>query len=68
MGLLLEQGPDGRTVFHDEEGEPLVALAVTRADLWRLESGLEGLADSPAVLSLWERLATLHADLDESAQ
>ena len=63
-----EQRRDGRTVLRDEEGEPLVALAVNRADLGRLESGLRGLADSPAVQALRERLTALHADLGESAQ
>ncbi len=58
---------DGRTVFRDQDGQPLVALAVTRDDLRRLVSGLQLLPQSEATFELLDRLAVLHADLDESA-
>ena len=63
-----ERTEDGRTVFRDEQGEPLVALAVTRDDLARLESGLRALPESDATTALLDRLQTLYADLDESAE
>lgn len=58
---------DGRTVFRDEQGEPLVALAVTSEELRRLESGLRLLPASEATAALLDRLAVLHMNLDESA-
>lgn len=63
-----ERSENGTTVFRDEQGEPLAALAVTRGDLTRLENGLRALPESDATTSLLDRLASLHADLDESAE
>ena len=62
-----ERTEDGRTVFRDEQGEPLVALAVTGEELRRLESGLRLLPESEATAALLERLAVLHLNLDELA-
>lgn len=64
--ISVERGEDGTTVFRDERDEPLVALAVDRDDLTRLESGLRALAQDDATAALLDRLATLRADLDES--
>ena len=63
-----EQREDGRTIFRDQSGEHLVALAVTRDELRRLESALQLLPRSEATLALLHRLAVLHADLDEFAE
>ncbi len=63
-----QQREDGRTVYRDQDGELLVALAVTRDDLRRLESGLHLLPQSEATLALLDRLAVVHLDLDESAE
>lgn len=63
-----ERTEDGRTVFRDEQGEPRVALAVTREDLTRLERGLQGLPEDDPTAALLDRLRTLYADIDESAE
>ncbi len=63
-----ERREDGRTVYRDQDGELLVALAVTRDDLRRLESGLQLLPESEATRVLLDRLAVLHLDLAESAE
>lgn len=63
-----ERREDGRTVYRDQDGELLVALAVTRDDLRRLESGLQLLPQSEATLALLDRLAVLHLNLDESGE
>lgn len=65
--ISVEGGEDGTTVFRDERGAPLVALAVARDDLTRLENGLRALPRDDATAALLDRLASLHADLDESA-
>jgi hypothetical protein len=60
-----EEREDGSVVYTDETGERLVALAVTRDELRRLESGLQHLRQSDATVALSNRLAMLHADLGE---
>lgn len=66
--VACDREEDGRTVFRDEHGEPLAALAVTRDDLTQLDSGLRSLPESEATAELLDRLAALHADLVESAE
>lgn len=66
--VTCEPRDDGRTVFRDEHGEPLAALALTRDDLTQLESGLRSLPESQSTAGLLDRLAALYADLDESAE
>ncbi len=39
--IAWEEREDGTVVYKDETGERLVALAVTRDELRRLESGLQ---------------------------
>lgn len=65
--VIWERTVDGGTVFRDEQGEPLVALAVTREDLTRLERGLQALPEDEATAALLDRLRTLNADLDGPA-
>ncbi len=55
----------GRVIYTDEAGERLVAMAVTRDDLARLESGLQHLPHTEATSGLLSRLAMLRADFDE---
>lgn len=59
-----EQREDGHTVFRDEQGETLLALAVTRQELGQLQAGLQGLPQDDAVLALADRLRGLEADFD----
>ncbi len=56
---------DGTVIYTDQDGERLVALAVTRNELRLLESGLGQLPQSEGKSLLLNRLAMLHADLDE---
>lgn len=66
--VRVERAEDGRTLFRDEQGDPVVALAVTREELTRLESGLRAVPQDDATAALLDRLGMLHADLEESAQ
>jgi hypothetical protein len=63
-----EQRADGKTIFRDGGGLPLVALAVTKDELHHLESGLQLLPQSKATLALLDRLAGLREDLDGVAE
>lgn len=64
-----EHRPDGKTIFRDQGGTPLVALAVTRDELRLLKSGLELLTQNEATtLGLLDRLVGLLEDLDEAAE
>jgi hypothetical protein len=56
---------DGTVIYTGEDGERLVALAVTRDELRLLESGLQQLPQSEGKSLLLNRLAMLHADLNE---
>ena len=64
--VFVERGEDGRTTLRDQRNELLVALAVNRDELTRLESGIRSLPQDDATASLLDRLRLLHADLDES--
>lgn len=64
--ISVERDRDGRTISRDERGEPLVALAVTRAEVTLLESGLRLLPQEDRTAALLYRLALLHTDLDEA--
>jgi len=63
-----EHRPDGKTIFRDQGGTPLVALAVTRDELRLLKSGLELLTQNEATLGLLDRLEGLLEDLAEAAE
>jgi hypothetical protein len=56
---------DGTVIYTDQDGERLIALAVTRDELRLLKAGLQQLPQSEGKSLLLNRLVTLHADLDE---
>jgi hypothetical protein len=60
-----QEQEDGSVVYTDQDGERLVALGVNWDELRLLESGLQQLPHSEATVVLLNRLAMLHADLDE---
>jgi hypothetical protein len=63
-----EHAADGSTVFRDESGEPLAALAVTRDELRQLEAGLRLVVSSDVTAALLDRLAGLHAKVDAAGR
>lgn len=63
-----EQQADGRTIFRDEGGNSLVALAATTEELQRLQSGLQLLPQNAETLALLDRLDCLQKDLDGGAE
>ena len=60
----LHERDDSTVIYTDQDGERLVALAVTRDELRLLESGLQQLSQSEGKSLLLNRFAMLHADLD----